>query len=91
MVLISYDISDNKKRNRFAKYLKKFGSRLQYSVFEIHNSNRVLTNIVEDIKNIFSKEFDNADSIYIFKMSASCETIKFGYATNEDEDLLIIK
>lgn len=32
--LISYDISDNKKRNRIAKLLEQFGyERIQYSVF----------------------------------------------------------
>lgn len=32
--LVSYDISDNKKRNRIAKLLEQFGyERIQYSVF----------------------------------------------------------
>lgn len=91
MVLISYDISDNKKRAVFTKYIKKFGHRLQYSVFEIENSNRVLSNIIEEIKNNFSKKFDDSDSVYIFKLSSSCETLKFGYAKNEDSDLLIVE
>ena len=37
MLLISYDISNDKIRTKFAKYLSKFGFRLQYSVFEISN------------------------------------------------------
>ena len=44
MIIISYDISDNKKRTKFAKYLSKFGYRLQYSVFQIENSERILNN-----------------------------------------------
>lgn len=32
MVIISYDISDNKLRTKFNKYIRKFGGRLQYSV-----------------------------------------------------------
>ena len=51
MVIVSYDISDDKLRTKFSKYLSKFGHRLQYSVFEIDNSNRILDNIVTDIKN----------------------------------------
>lgn len=90
MVLISYDISDNKKRARFVKYIKKFGHRLQYSVFQIENSKKILDNIVADIENTFIKEFDETDSIYIFKMNPMCEVKKFGYACHEDTDLILV-
>lgn len=53
MIIISYDISDDKKRTIFAKYLQKFGHRIQYSVFEIDNSQRVLQNISAEIENRF--------------------------------------
>lgn len=46
MIVVSYDISDDKLRTKFSKYLSKFGHRLQYSVFEIDNSTRILNNIV---------------------------------------------
>ena len=91
MVLISYDISDNKKRAIFSKYLKKFGNRLQFSVFQIENSNRVLNNIISDIENVFSKNFDEADSVLILKLSSSCKVLRFGYAAHEDSELLIVK
>lgn len=42
MIIISYDIFNDKKRTRFAKYLSKFGHRIQYFVFEIDNSSRIL-------------------------------------------------
>lgn len=91
MILISYDISDDKKRAKFCRYISKFGYRLQYSVFKIENSNHILENIIADINNKFSKMFDQRDSIYIFKLNPNCETLKFGYAANEDDDLLLIK
>lgn len=50
MIVVSYDISDDKLRTKFSKYLSKFGHRLQYSVFEIDNSNRILNNITSDLK-----------------------------------------
>ena len=50
MLLISYDISNDKVRTKFAKYLSKFGFRLQYSVFEITNSETVLHNIETEIR-----------------------------------------
>lgn len=91
MVIISYDISDNKKRNKFNKYIRRFGHRLQYSVYEIENSDRILNNIIVDIENKYSKEFDQSDSIYIFQLSNTCKTIKYGYARNEDSDVIIIQ
>lgn len=51
MIIVSYDISDDKLRTKFAKYLSKFGHRIQYSVFEIDNSTRILDNIISDLKN----------------------------------------
>ena len=90
MILISYDISDNKKRTKFAKYLEQYGHRIQYSVFEIDNSPRILNNIMKDIENKFMKKFDQSDSVYVFNLSSSCKVQKFGYAKNEDNDIIII-
>ena len=90
MIIISYDISEDKVRTKFAKYLEKFGHRIQYSVFEIDNSPKVLKNIVNDINNRFMKKFDQADSIYIFEMLPTCKVTRYGYAKNEESDLKII-
>lgn len=91
MVIISYDISDDKKRAKFNRYIRKFGHMMQYSVYEINNSERILKNILTDINNKWMKQFDQYDSVYIFNLSNSCEITKFGYARNEDAELLIIK
>lgn len=90
MIIISYDISDDKKRTRFSKYLSRFGHRIQYSVFEIDNSERILKNIMADIENKFMKMFNQSDSVYIFNMSPSCKITRYGYAKNEENDLKII-
>ena len=78
MVIISYDISDDKLRTKFSKYLSRFGHRLQYSVFEIDNSTRILNNIITDLKNKYERAFSQSDSVIIFKMSSSCEIIRYG-------------
>jgi CRISPR-associated protein Cas2 len=90
MVIISYDIANDKLRTKFSKYLTRFGHRIQYSVFEIDNSNKLLNNIISDIENQFSKKFSQEDSVYIFKLSSSCEIIRYGYAKNEERDMIII-
>ena len=91
MIVISYDISDDKKRTKFSKYLTKFGHRIQYSVFEIDNSERILNNIIADIENKFMKIFGQEDSVYIFNMSSSCKIKRYGYAKNEETTLKIIQ
>ena len=90
MIIISYDISNDKKRTRFAKYLERVGHRIQYSVFEIDNSPRILDNILVDIENRFMKQFDQEDSVYVFNLSASCTVVRYGYAKNEETDCKII-
>lgn len=90
MLLVSYDISNDKVRTRFSKFLSKFGFRLQYSVFEIRNSDTVLQNIVAEIENTYVKYFTEEDSIIIFNLSATCKKTCYGYAKNEDEDFFVI-
>lgn len=63
---------------------------IQYSVFEIDNSKRIVDNIVNDLTNTFEKRFSQSDSVYIFKMSSSCEVLRYGYAKNEENDFFII-
>ena len=90
MLLVSYDISNDQLRTRFAKFLKKYGYRLQYSLFEIKNSEKYLENIQTQIESSFSKYFDQADSVMIFQMSKTCKITKYGYAKNDDDELLIV-
>lgn len=91
MIVISYDISSDKLRTKFSKYLTRFGHRIQYSVFTIENSNKLLNNVISDIENRYSKMFSEEDSVYIFNLSASCEIKRYGYAKHEEEEILIVK
>ena len=90
MVLVSYDISENKLRTRFSKYLEKFGHRIQYSVFEISNSETVLKNIQAEIENVYMKAFTEEDSVIIFDLSATCKKTCYGYAKNEEKEVFVI-
>lgn len=93
MLFISYDFTNDKMRTKFSKFLEQYGRRLQYSVFEIRNSSRVLTNILKEIELAYKKKFKNTDSILIFLLCKSCKkkAIRYGYAANEDNDVLIFK
>ena len=67
-------ISNDKLRISFAKYLSRFGHLIQYSVFEIDNSKRIVDNIVNDLTNTFGKRFYN-QIVYIF--SKCHQAVKF--------------
>ena len=45
MLIVSYDISDDKLRGKFAKFLMSYAIRLQYSVYEIKNSEFISVDI----------------------------------------------
>jgi len=90
MLIVSYDITDDKLRNKFSNFLKKFGFRLQYSVFQVKNSTRILNNIAAEISTSFGKKFEQTDSVIIFQLSKQCKKICFGYAANDDDELIIV-
>ncbi len=87
-IIIAYDISDNKTRTKFSKFLEKYGNRIQFSVFEIQNSQRILDIVQNEIECKFKKRFEYSDSIYIFKTNTS-EAIKYGSPSLLDNDLII--
>ena len=90
MILISYDISNNKLRTKFSKFIMKFGRRIQYSVFEITNSKRMLNNIMCEIKNNFENKFNQSDSVIIIETSENCKITRFGFTKNEESDIIVM-
>lgn len=92
MIILSYDISNDKTRRHFSKFLEKFGRRLQYSVFEIKNSDRILNIVLLNIEKKFEKRFENTDSILIFRLCEWCKkkVIRYWYAVNEEQELVFM-
>jgi len=90
MFIVSYDIEKNKTRTDFSKFLKKYGRRLQYSVFEMKNSQRILENIKIEINHNFRKKFTKNDSVIIYGMCRSCDskTIRYGYSVQEEQKVV---
>lgn len=91
MYIVTYDFQNDKKRTKFSKFLKKFGRRIQYSVFEIRNSKRVLQNITTEIDAVYKPNFTNADSILILSVCEACKkrVTRYGYANNEESEVVV--
>ena len=87
MIIISYDISDTKLRARFSRLLTKMGAiRLQYSVYEMINTNRIISILELKIKE-FSKSFSMDDSVVVFKVDNN-DIVKYGNAIHRDTSVV---
>lgn len=70
LVLISYDIPDNRRRLKMARMLLDFGGeRVQYSVFECHITPANLKGLLERAGKILDEE---ADSLRIYHLCQNC-------------------
>ena len=86
-VLIIYDIVNNKRRNKLAKYLSGYGFRVQKSAFEAYLSDSVYMKLLAGLHQYATNE----DSIRVYKITANSEITYYG--VNEDtkiEDVIII-
>jgi CRISPR-associated protein Cas2 len=90
MIILSYDIKEDSLRTEFSKFILQYGRRLQYSVYEIRNSKRLLEIIKLEIKDKFEDKFTQSDSVFIFEIKNNDDIIRFGYAKNEENDLVIV-
>jgi CRISPR-associated protein Cas2 len=91
MIIVSYDISEDKLRTRFAKFLQKYGNRMQYSVFKIENSKRMLDIVKKEIDNKFEKLFKETDSVLIVETSENCKISRYGFLKHEESDIILVK
>ena len=87
MIIVSYDISNDKMRTNFSKMLKSNGAiRLQYSVYEVINTKRIMDNLVTKIE-AYAKHFTADDSVMIFQVNS--ESIKkYGNAIYRDKPIV---
>lgn len=88
MIVISYDIKDDKLRTKFSKLIQSHGAiRLQYSVYEVVNTQRIFDNMVVLIDDFSKKYLTGADSIVIFDVN-SIKLRKYGNAIHRDQDIV---
>ncbi|WP_457642554.1 CRISPR-associated endonuclease Cas2 [Persephonella sp.] len=64
--LVTYDISDNKRRMKVFKLLLGYGINVELSVFEVVLDKSTLNQLVNEIKEIINPK---EDAVYIFPYS----------------------
>jgi CRISPR-associated protein Cas2 len=65
MVVVAYDITDEKRLQKVAKYMEQHGVRVQKSVFELDMEFREAKQIVKGALKLIDKE---RDKIFIFQV-----------------------
>ncbi len=90
MFIVSYDIESDRTRTKFSKFLEQYGRRLQYSVFEIKNSQRILNNVKSELNHKFKKLFTNNDSVIIYGVCSACSSkiVRIGYPVQEEKEVV---
>jgi len=69
--VISYDIVDNKIRNKVSKYLESKAIRVQRSVFEADWSKKILLDVKEKLNYLIDNK---KDTIRIYRLCRSCQS-----------------
>ena len=71
MYLISYDIENNKIRNKIAKTLEDYGKRVQYSVFECHIDQERFQTLYMKLAELMEEE--EKGNIRFYQICLACE------------------
>lgn len=61
-IVVSYDISDDRKRTKVMKILRDYGSHVQYSVFEC----RLNKHQINQLKKLLKSTIELTDSVRIY-------------------------
>jgi len=87
--LISYDVTDDRRRYRVAETLKDFAHRVQYSVFECELKPEELTVLLKRVQEALEPA---EDSCRIYRLCKECveETIVLGRGEPYQEPKVVV-
>jgi len=86
LIVVSYDVPDDRRRLRLAHALKDFGVRVQYSVFECHLEAEQLEKLRQRLGRLVDTQKDN---VRLYRFCQDCgtklETFGTGKPTEEPD------
>ena len=88
--VITYDIPDDRRRNKIAKILLDFGSRVQYSVFEASLTDKLYEKM---LKRIGKHLEESEDRLIVYHICQKCLGVKETFGSGqvlENKDVYII-
>lgn len=89
-IAVSYDISDDRRRNKVLNILKDYGTHVQYSVFECNLNSEQFQKLHQRIKSVIKEGEDNVR--FYFLCQACVERViivGYGRLTEEVEVYIV--
>ncbi|HHT62670.1 MAG TPA: CRISPR-associated endonuclease Cas2 [Clostridia bacterium] len=86
LIVVIYDITDNKRRVAFAKYLQGFGVRVQKSAFECILSSSKYDKLIKGIPKLISPE----DQVRVYKLTSNADIKAWGSVDLVEETEVLI-
>lgn len=71
LVVVVYDIPDDKRRTKLSNFLEGYGRRVQFSVFECFLSLEEMRELYEKVKKLVKSEEDNVRFYWISQEAVS--------------------
>ena len=71
LVVVVYDIPDDKRRTKLSNFLEGYGRRVQYSVFECFLSLEEMRQLYEEVKKLVKPAEDNVRFYWISQEAVS--------------------
>jgi CRISPR-associated protein Cas2 len=70
LVLIAYDIANDKRLRRVAQLMESYGARVQRSVFECRITQNQLDELIEKVKAMIKRR---EDRVHIYRLCETCQ------------------
>jgi CRISPR-associated protein Cas2 len=90
MIVFVYDIPDDKRRERLRKTLLRFGTPVQYSVFECDLSPRQLNRLVQAVRALIKPHEDNVRYYQICRGCARGAEVFGGRPLTERKEVYVV-
>jgi len=89
-ILVSYDIVDDRQRQRIAKVLNNYGYRVQKSVFECQLDDRLYLKMRKQVEKLLDMEKDSV-RYYFFcgRCQGNIEVSGWGAVREEEETVIV--
>jgi CRISPR-associated protein Cas2 len=84
-LIVSYDISDDKRRNRISKILKNYGERVQFSVFECDLNREQILRMQHSLQKIIKEKEDDSVRFYFLCDGCKAKIERIGGIIPRDE------
>ncbi len=87
LVLVIYDVIDDRRRAKLAKFLNRYGVRVQRSAFECILDKKHYLKLLKNIEKYIASD----DLLRVYKLYGSTDVRTWGrVGKTEDEDVIII-